>query len=174
MLSFDPEDMRGISLCQDWLREDLAISQWSLARNCFATVLTEQQVNMSRRWHVQSLNPFQHCSPYLTDKHPERPDGDFPCPLYKSHLQNSMVIILEVCTSSIPKPWEEKDQYAEVKRFQFRLKRREWRQMPDRERKRVPDQWSNVFKGSLPQGPLKRARRIFKIWTMHHCSGTPE
>ena len=37
--------------------------------------------------------------------------------------------------------------------FQFWLKRREGRQMPDRERKGVPEHRSNVFKGSLPQGP---------------------
>ena len=37
--------------------------------------------------------------------------------------------------------------------FQFWLKRWEWRQMPDREGKRVPDHWSDVLKGFLPQGP---------------------
>ena len=37
--------------------------------------------------------------------------------------------------------------------FQIWLKRWEWRQMPDREGKRVPDHWPDVLKGSLPQGP---------------------
>ena len=37
--------------------------------------------------------------------------------------------------------------------FQFWLKRTEWRRMPDRERKRVPDHRSDVLKESLPIGP---------------------
>ena len=50
-------------------------------------------------------------------------------------------------------------QYAEEKRwvFSFDLKE-EWRWMPDRERKRVPDQRSDVLKGSLPQGPTAHPR----------------
>ena len=42
--------------------------------------------------------------------------------------------------------------------FQFWLKRREWRWMPDRERKGVPDHRSNVLKGSPPQGPSAHPR----------------
>ena len=32
--------------------------------------------------------------------------------------------------------------------------------MPDRDRKRVPDHWSHVLKGSLPQGPTAHPRNM--------------
>ena len=44
--------------------------------------------------------------------------------------------------------------------FQFWLKRSEWRRMPDRERKRVPDHRSNVLKWYLPQGPPAHPRNV--------------
>ena len=52
------------------------------------------------------------------------------------------------------------DQYAEGGEvgFQFWLKRREWRRMPNRERKRVPNHKSDVLKWSLPQGPPTHPR----------------
>ena len=37
--------------------------------------------------------------------------------------------------------------------FQFLLERGECSGMPDRERKRVPDDGSDILKGSLPNGP---------------------
>ena len=40
------------------------------------------------------------------------------------------------------------DQYAEEKRWVFSFDLRECRQMPDRDRKRVPDHRSNVLRGS--------------------------
>ena len=52
--------------------------------------------------------------------------------------------------------WEENDILVcrrEEMSFQFWLKRRQWRRMPDRESKRIPDHRFDVLKGSLPQGP---------------------
>ena len=44
--------------------------------------------------------------------------------------------------------------------FQFRLTRREWRQMPDRERKGVPEHRSSVLKGSVSQGAPAHSRNM--------------
>ena len=50
--------------------------------------------------------------------------------------------------------------YAEEKRrvFNFDLRKKEWRRMPDRERKRVADHRSDILKGSHPQGPPAHPR----------------
>ena len=50
------------------------------------------------------------------------------------------------------------DQYAEQKRWIFSFDLREWRQMPDRERKGIPEHRSNVLKGSLTQGSSAHTR----------------
>ena len=44
--------------------------------------------------------------------------------------------------------------------FKFWLKRKEWRRMPDRNRKGVPEHRSKVLKGSLPQGPPAHPRNM--------------
>ena len=50
--------------------------------------------------------------------------------------------------------------------FRFWLKRREWWQMPDRERKRVSDHRSHILKWSLLQGPPAHPRNMeyASIW----------
>ena len=56
------------------------------------------------------------------------------------------------------KGWVGADQYAEEKRWVFSFDLKDWRRMPNRERKRVPDHRSDVLKGPLPQGPPAHAR----------------
>ena len=69
--------------------------------------------------------------------------------------------------------WEEKkmtDQYAEEKRWVFSFDLREWRWMPYRDRKRVPDHRSDESKGSLPRVLLPILGTL-NIWVSKGESG---
>ena len=94
-------------------------------------------------------------SAYKADKHATHINAHtYPPPPTHTHTHRKNTSIVLVVMGLMET--EESDRSVgrrEEVGFQFWLERGEWRGMPDRERKRVPDDRSDILKGSLPKSP---------------------
>ena len=102
--------------------------------------------------HIQHTHTHTHTHTHATHTHTHTSNTHTHTHTWHTHthtLQRHTLLVMD---------WYRSVCRGKEMGFHFWLKRREWRQMPDRERKGVPENRSNVLKGSLPQGPSAHPR----------------
>ena len=127
--------------------------------------------------HTNTPHPHMHAHTYT---HTHTHTHTHPC-------KNTSIVVMGLMET------EERSEKSVGRReevgFQFWLERGEWRGLPYRERKRVPDDRSDILKGSLPKSPpahpwdtenlsiwgwTKRMRRRIEVKQERYGGAVPE